>query len=151
MEQKKFRCGHCRKAFPVRVAGQTHCTKNACQNARKNAWRREKYASDLDYRLNQKDSTKAWLLSVGGAAKYYREYRRRPHPPPKHSEAGSPPELEKTQGESLFVETASGLSTGANSDALSREYPIKTGRYRIYPERANSDAIWAEIRVISDG
>lgn len=152
MKKTKFKCCNCRRILPIRVEGQRYCGESACQKARKNAWRREKYAGDPDYRFNQRDSTKAWLSSVGGAAEYYRKYRKGREPPPERSSGVSAKSMEKNPlDESLFAQIASDLDAGANSDALSRKYPIKTGRYRISPERANSDAFWAEIRVISDG
>jgi hypothetical protein len=77
MKIKRFKCRHCRRLFPKKVTDQKYCGASACQKARKNAWRREKYASDPDYRLNQKESTEAWLLSVGGSAEYYREYQKK--------------------------------------------------------------------------
>lgn len=154
MEKKKFRCRHCGRLLPVRVRGQAYCGDKACQKARNNAWRREKYASDPDYRLNQKDSTDAWLSSVGGAAKYHREYRKkkkriamRKEP----GEIGAASLLKSSLMESLFADTWRGFDASANSNAKNPETPIKTGRYRILPEGANSNAFWAEIQVITDG
>jgi len=128
-----------------RVPGQKYCSRKVCQSARKNTWRRAKYADDIDYRKNQKDSTNEWLLSQGGAAIYYREYRQR--------KRSSNIELQSKIREdmSLFAGDTSGLNTNANSDVGSGITPMKSGRYRIFPASANSDAIIAEIHVITDG
>jgi hypothetical protein len=159
MKSKKFRCRHCRRLIPEKVPGQKYCGSSACQKARKNGWRREKYASDPDYRLNQKASTEAWLTSLGGAAEYYREYRkqrkrveeaRQEAEEKRHSFRGSPSPLEEGDA-SLFAGADAASAESANRDAEIVEVPIKKGRYRILPEGANSDAFIAEIRVISYG
>jgi hypothetical protein len=114
-----------------------YCGDERCQKVRKNAWRREKYAGDLDYRLNQRESSRAWLKSVGGAARYFREYRRKQH-----------------RGESLFARYEAPIDTSANSDARQTNSLIKTGSYYIFPvcgeSYANSDAIRVKIEVITD-
>lgn len=77
MELTWFRCTACRSMRRQKTSGQSYCSEAGCQKARKNSWRREKYKADPDYRANQRDSTAAWLETRGGAAVYYREYRRR--------------------------------------------------------------------------
>jgi hypothetical protein len=105
-----------------------YCSDARCQQVRKNAWRRQKYAEDLDYRLNQRESTEAWLEAVGGSAKYYREYRR------------------KRKRERI--------GTNANRDAMEGDSSLKSGSYVIFPvcgkPGANRDAIRVKIEVISD-
>jgi hypothetical protein len=158
MKKTKFRCCHCRRLYPVRVLGQAYCGDAACQRARKNKWRREKYASDKDYRLNQKSSTDAWLSTVGGSAKYHREYRKQKSQFQKqYMEAKAALVLQKKVAlpllETPFVDDSSG-GKSANSDAMPAETIIIPGRYQISPVgfgAANSDALIAEIRVISYG
>ena len=77
MASHRFRCAACKRLTESRVKGQRYCGREKCQKARKNAWRRDRYAADADYRANQAQSTKAWLDSVGGAACYHRQYRKR--------------------------------------------------------------------------
>ncbi len=165
MKATRFRCRHCGRLRPVRVPGQKYCGENACQAARKSAWRRKKYASDSDYRFNQKESTDDWLKSVGGSAKYYRNYRRRKRRSEEQAivekvdlqRKETPPATAQTtiraskeqDATSLFAGDATDSDASANSDALFRETPIKTGLYKIFPAHANSDAFMAEIRVIS--
>jgi len=167
MKTTRFKCRHCGRLLLGRVPGQKYCGEKSCQAARKSAWRRKKYVSDPDYRLNQKESTDAWLESVGGSAKYYRDYRRRKRrneeqvvveevdlqrketpPATAQTTIRAPKEQDVTF---LFADDASDVDKSANSDALFRETPIKTGLYRIFPAHANSDAFMAEIRVISSG
>lgn len=128
METKRFRCKKCGKLKMVRRKGQRYCSDVRCQQARKNAWRRQKYAEDVDYRLNQRASTEAWLETVGGSAKYYREYRRK-----------------RKQGR---------IEKSANRDVRNGDSLLKTGRYLIFPvsgkTNANRDAMRVKIEVISD-
>jgi hypothetical protein len=135
MEYRRFRCHACKKLKPECVTGQRYCSDPACQKARKNAWRRQKYATDPDYRLNQKQSTKAWFSSRGGAAAYYRDYRMR-------RKATGPPMAQSEGSQKTTFQNA-------NSDATLGKSLIKTGRYLLYPEGANSDAIWVQISAIS--
>lgn len=133
-----------------RVDGQKYCGAKECQRARKKAWRRNKYASDPDYRLNQQASTAEWLSKVGGAAQYYREYRKRKKLfASKRREEGKPALWQKPEDESLFAEISSGSDVSANRDAKKRKRQIKTGRYKMCLAGANRDAFWAEIRVIT--
>lgn len=159
MEQGRFRCAACKKIKSVRVRGQRFCSARSCQHARKNAWRRGKYATDPDYRDNQRRSTQTWLASVGGAAKYHREYRRR-----KRSRAVDPADQQPGRckpassplSPPLEVEPASpALSTsvasvGAKSDAKVAKSVVKTGRYLLWGvEGTNRDAMLVEIRAIA--
>ena len=154
MKPKRFRCRCCQRLHPMRVRDQKYCGSAKCQQARRNAWYREKCAGDPDYRANQKQSTQAWLESKGGAAAYYREYRKR-----------------RKQAQ-VTVDTASGsrqvadkcsenkdhspdMPKSANIDAISEENAFKSGRYLMIPEHAkpdaNIDAILVEIAMISSG
>ena len=77
MEHQLFRCRHCQKLRLQRRQDQRYCGSEACQKARRNAWRRSRLELDPDYRTNQQASTKAWLESQGGSRAYYRRYRQR--------------------------------------------------------------------------
>ncbi|MCP4611455.1 MAG: hypothetical protein GY845_22305 [Planctomycetes bacterium] len=153
METKRFRCRHCHKLRLARVKNQKYCGEPACQRARKNAWRREKYACDPDYRINQKSSTEGWLLSIGGAAAYHREYRKRKKQHLKEATDHSQAETGCTQGlvepRSLFATCESAEGGSANRDAIIEERLLKPGRYVISPLGTNRDAIVARIEVIS--
>ena len=145
MANERFRCRHCGKLKARRTADQRYCGEPACQKARKNAWRRERYATDPDYRLNQDESTKAWLAANGGAAKYHREYRR------KRKERRD--ELGRARSEANAVVRYAAErreARAANSDASLPKSLAISGRYELVPlGGTNSDAFHAEIRVIS--
>ena len=156
MKAKRFRCRHCGELKLSRKKGQMYCGERACQKARKSRWRREKYAEDLDYRINQRESTQLWLESVGGAAKYYRGYRKKR----KRRQVKPEAVLVVNRGsisaeKSLFAKPHGLLGRYANRDAISRNSLLKSGRYFIFPiggkYGANRDAIRVEIEVISDG
>ena len=137
MNNARFRCRCCGELKPRQSAEQRYCGKAACQRARKKAWRRAKYASDPDYRLNQAQSTVAWLEKQGGAAAYYREYRRRRRR--QHGrQSGAPAQPDPSPGPS------------ANRDASSDDSPVLSGRYRLVPlGGANRDAIYVHLSVIA--
>ncbi len=136
MNNARFRCRCCGELKPRQSAEQRYCGKAACQRARKKAWRRAKYASDPDYRLNQAQSTAAWLEKQGGAAAYYREYRRRRRQHDRQS--GAPAQPDPSPGPS------------ANRDASSDDSPVLSGRYRLVPlGGANRDAISVQLSVIA--
>ena len=158
MKKKRFRCRCCHEMRPVRVENQKYCGNPKCKQARKNAWNREKYASDPDYRANQKAGTETWLESQGGSAAYFREYRRRRK---REEEAHEKPDSfenkqEVSAGEeSVFASEISVPGKSANRDSMSLEKPLKSGRYTMFrdhsPKSANRDSYLVEIVLISSG
>lgn len=176
MASQQFRCAACRRLRMSRVKGQRYCGQDSCQKTRKNAWRRQKYAADADYRANQAQSTGAWLDTRGGAARYFQRYRKRREQQGAEV-AGSQPETVTAGGDATagpvtagagpaagegVTEALRGGASGArpaaqkwtwpraNSDAISEKSVVKTGRYLLVgADGANSDAILVEIRAIS--
>ena len=70
-------CCHCTCLFEIcRNPRQTYCAKIACQNARKQRWRREKLQTDPSYQENQKASQAKWLKKN---TPYWQRYREQ-HP-----------------------------------------------------------------------
>jgi hypothetical protein len=71
---EKIPCCHCGRYFSPspRQKNQLYCNEKACQRARKAAWQREKMASDLAYRANQKQSQSDWQSRNAG---YWKRYR----------------------------------------------------------------------------
>lgn len=66
-------CFHCNCLFEIcRNPKQTYCAKIACQNARKQRWRRQKLHTDTHYHENQKASQAKWLKKN---TSYWRRYR----------------------------------------------------------------------------
>ena len=159
MKALRFKCRHCGQTVTDGKPGQSYCGLKACRAARKRAWRRERYASDPEYRLSQKESTDAWLEAQGGAAAYYRAYRIRKRRRKLESEAAEA-EAFNTDAESkgkeacigsLFAGEASDIEASANRDACLPIAPIISGTYELFPQGANRDAITVEIRMISSG
>ena len=171
MRAQRFKCRHCQRLVTLGKPGQKYCGQKACQAARKREWSRKKYASDSDYRINQKESTAAWLETQGGAAEYYRDYRRRRRRRKLEvQEAGAPAvvsgtcegTLKDARGEgqykarecpvtSLFAPGVSDLGASANRDACLQYSQIISGIYEISRIGANKDAEIVKIRMISSG
>ncbi len=122
---------------------QRYCGARECQKARKNTWRREKYAQDSDYRANQRDSTNAWLGERGGSAAYHRAYRNRRGNPPSSRTVSeqSPPSAEPP--------------LSAKRDAESARSALPSGVYTLVPIQpdgsAKRDAFLVKIAVIPAG
>jgi len=70
------RCACCGRRFQRRPQNpdQQYCSCKACQNHRRQRWRRNRLRSDLDYRGNQADSHKRWAQKHPD---YWRQYRER--------------------------------------------------------------------------
>jgi hypothetical protein len=70
-------CCYCNGLFEIyRNPTQTYCAKRACQNARKQRWRRQKLQIDASYQENKKASQSRWSTKN---PTYWQEYRER-HP-----------------------------------------------------------------------
>lgn len=155
MKPKRFRCRCCQKLHPVRVKDQKYCGSAKCQQARRNAWYRDKCASDPDYRANQKHSTQEWLKTKGGAAAYYREYRKRRMESQEAAETTSVLSMHETDNCTKEEARNWDMGKSANIDATPEESLFKSGRYLLIPEHAkpdaNIDAIVVEIAMISGG
>jgi len=150
MGYRQFRCRGCHKLHRQRVAGQRYCSAQSCQKKRKNAWRREHYATDIDYRLSARDSTRLWLEAQGGASSYYRKYRlRRKLSQPTIIDPNGPQSLKRNKG--LSNQQSAPSLQCANSDTKLAQLPVITGRYFLIPPGgANSDAILVQLSVITD-
>jgi hypothetical protein len=77
--QKMISCKNCGKAVAAnpRLKGkQAYCGSRACQNARKNAWQRQKMATDPAYAHRQAECKKQWRQNKPGHL-YQKRYRQR--------------------------------------------------------------------------
>jgi hypothetical protein len=149
MRDSRFRCRHCKKVRPRRSPEQCYCGSEACQKARKNAWRRSKLRLDPDYRANQQASTKAWLASQGGSGEYYRRYRERRR---QQQETGCVDKADRGAIAPGSAATAACAKSGAKSDAKTAQNLVISGRYRLVPcDDAKSDAIVVQLSVIAGG
>jgi len=147
MAKVQFRCAACRRLHRRRVAGQRYCGASACQRERRNAWRRERYATDDAYRLTARESTRAWLEAQGGASRYYRAYRayREKRSQRQRDEADAAEKQERVIAQEETV------GSRANSDANGAEVLETTRRYLVVTaRRAKSDAIIVQLRAITD-
>lgn len=166
MRAGQFKCRHCGRICVEKGKGRKYCGARECQASRKREWNRTKYASDPDYRLNQRESTAAWLSSRGGAAQYHREYRRCLRESAAVETGCSTKGDTESKGKRGLSDCSAGVVTGgpsasmfavegsesaanANRDATSDKMQIKPGVYKICPAGANRDAIWVELRVIT--
>jgi hypothetical protein len=68
------RCEHCGERFIPRpnVGCQRYCSKDECQRARRNKWRKRKLRTDAEYRGNQHDAQKRWRENH---PEYWKVYR----------------------------------------------------------------------------
>ncbi len=150
MKAGRFRCCSCKKLKWKRTRDQRYCGARECQKARKNRWRREKYAADADYRANQRDSTKAWLGGRGGSAAYFRAYRAAQGEGPERT--SGPPGSVGAEGPCVDLSRG---ADDANSDARSGHSVVKSGVYMMNlvspSSRANSDAFLVTISSIPPG
>lgn len=136
---RKSCCVHCRHLFVPnpRVKNQTHCSRRACQRARKSSWQRHKMATDADYQKNQKESQKLWQ---NHHPHYWSNYRKR-HP--DYCQRNR--QLQKQRDAKRRAQRL------AKMDALKRFKPIKPGAYYLIPQLENlakMDALTQKINVI---
>lgn len=70
----KRACRCCGRLFTRRanVPDQQYCSRRICQNARRQRWRKQKLASDPDYRANQYDAQRRWCEKNPDYWKHYR-------------------------------------------------------------------------------
>ena len=132
MSTSRFRCRHCRRLKARRTRAQQYCGEESCQQARKNRWRRQRYATDPDYRANQRDCNDAWLARQGGSASYHRAYRLRRHDAQERSAKDS-------------------AAVAANSDANPPISDLTSGLYRLIAlGDAKRDTFVVNLRIITD-
>ena len=155
MTTHQFRCRGCQKVCRQRTRGQRYCGARSCQQKRRNAWRRERVATDEAYRLTARASTAAWLEAQGGAGAYYRSYRRKRK---EAQRAGGQQDSAKpaTRGEarpSGREQKATANAAGdadAKRDAKVAQASVIAGEYLLIPSGgAKRDAIVVQLRAIS--
>jgi hypothetical protein len=151
MGHTEFRCRGCQRICRQRGACQRYCGARSCQQKRRNAWRREEYATDEAYRLTARASTEAWLEAQGGAAAYYRSYRLKRKEAKRAGEGVKPATMGEVRPRGKpqrGPEEAAGLS--AKRDAKEAQGPVITGEYLLIPSGGTKrDAILVQLRAIS--
>ena len=131
---RTFRCEHCGKILKrnQRIKrSQQYCSQPCCQEARKNAWRRDKNSRDADYRKKRHDSNNRWRKNHS-AHLYQRLYRE------KHSEYVTK-NREKQKKRNEKRKELHGSAKIVKSDALHAERLINPGLYSFSPCMENSE------------
>lgn len=115
------RCEHCGELFVPRpnVACQRYCSKQECQRARRNQWRKRKLRTDPDYRGNQRDAQKRWRETHQG---YWKAYR-----------ASHPDYVERNRALQRERNRRERVSLIAKRDESMERNPVRSGVYRLIP------------------
>lgn len=152
MEKKQTSCRHCHRSFtPKRNPHQRYCSQSACQNARKQDWRRRKRSSDSDYKENQQRANQKWQQRHPD---YWRNYRQA-HPAyaKRNREQARLRRQQKQRSHTVEPAQASSASPFAKSDAFSGLSQIKSGTYHLIPvldpRFAKSDALIVSLSVVA--
>jgi hypothetical protein len=156
MEKKQKSCRHCCRSFtPKRNPRQHYCSQQACQNARKCEWRKQKRSSDSDYKENQRRANQSWQQCHPN---YWRNYRQAHPAYTQHNREQT--RLRRQQKQRLDASDPASqgdASQFAKSDAFSRTEIglnlLKSGTYRLIPascpEFAKSDALIVSLAVVA--
>ena len=147
-----FVCLHCGSPFPInpRQKGkQKYCSKKKCQQARKNAWEREKCKKDPSYQAKRQEAKRKSYRKCQGA-KYQSDYRRK-HP--KYSEANRKKQHFRNQNRRKTHPPAKIVKT----DAFMADGAIPQGIYELFPYEnkdgekiVKTDMITVQLRYIQD-
>lgn len=127
------------------VPGQRYCSERKCQNRRRQRWRKQKIASDKDYKANQSDAQKRWS---GKNPDYWQRYRD------EH------PDYAKRNRQLQRVRNAR-RSTGRRRQPIAKRYALTdqkvniSGYYKLIAANeqliANSDVLLVKLDLISSG
>ena len=141
------KCQHCHQRFPRRphLPNQRFCSRKPCQNARKNQWRKEKLAFDMDYKDNQREAQKRWKAKNPD---YWRSYR---DTHPEYVETNRQKQRQRNQRRKP---SSLGQCVIAKSDAFRAKNEWISGYYiieRVTRDRiVKSDASFVKISCISE-
>ena len=140
-------CEHCGKIFErnPRHKNQSYCCAKQCQRARKAKWQREKMASDLDYRLNQRLSQANWAANNPD---YWRRYRKA-HPAYVERNRMLQGIRNRRRRKPADCTTGS-LASIAKMDALKVKQLPAVGQYLLVPVIAKMDALKVNMYLITD-
>ena len=145
-------CCHCNCYFEIyRNPTQTYCSETACQNARKQKWRRQKLKDDASYQENQKSSQARWVKKN---TDYWRRYREQ-HP--AYQEKNRQQQRERQQKIRRLVvfqaqeqSTKSVLTRGEYYQVIPLELANNASLFATRP-LAKSDALLVEISFMTMG
>ena len=148
MVKKTFRCACCKRLRPrnPRVKVQYYCGETLCQQARKNKWQREREQSDPVYRVNKKESQRAWR---NRNPTYWKQYRKQ-HP--EYCERNRRLQLQRDRRKTND-KVPSDIHL-AKMDTLTEYMNDDTNTYFLYPANEHlvkKDALTVKITPISTG
>ena len=128
------------------VPGQRYCSERPCQNRRRQKWRKQKMASDKDYKANQADAQKRWCSKNQD---YWQRYRDE-HP--DYVERNR--QLQKVRNARRSTE-ARRRHPIAKRYALTEKKVNISGYYKLIPANqqviANSDVLLVKLDLIANG
>ena len=152
MKKIKKTCAHCYQSFALqRNPQQSYCSQNACQNRRKQLWRKRKHTNDPDYRINRQAANKKWQQR---RPDYWRKYRAaRPKYVTHNRQQQRVRDQRKHARHSLQVPAPILAKSDALPTSRTAQPPIQSGTYRmVFLEShalAKSDALLVRISLIT--
>ena len=122
MKTTHIQCLHCNqiKGRNRRIKVQKYCGASACQQARKNAWERDKLQRDSAYKSSRVASKRRWYETNRQGAEYQSTYRKS-HPEYKESN------LAKQRDRAQRCKDIGTGSKIVKTDALSSQLADKQG------------------------
>ena len=117
MESTQIRCLHCKqtKRRNRSVKRQNYCGDKACQQARKNAWERNKLQTDGEYKAGRQASKRIWYETRHQGAAYQSTYRKS-HP--FYRQSNRVKQLDRAQKRKELGEASKIVKTDAISSQL---------------------------------
>jgi hypothetical protein len=155
MQPIKKVCLKCSRVFTLqRNPVQQYCEQRACQQARRNEWRRQKKSADADYRANQQAANRRWQEQRRDYWRWYRsthpDYTRR------NREQQRQRDQCQTAQTTRLPHLAKRDAFSENASVSSDHSPLLSGTYDIVPvvmqeqaDLAKRDALRVKITLIS--
>jgi hypothetical protein len=133
-------------AVCAHVPDQQYCSERICQNQRRHKWRKQKIASDKDYKANQSDAQKRWCRNNQD---YWRRYR------------DDHPDYVKHNRQLQRVRNGRRSADNRECDPIAKRYALTekkaniSGYYKLIAADdqliANSDVLFVKLELISVG
>ena len=133
-------------AVYAHIPDQQYCSERKCQNKRRQKWRKQKIASDKDYKANQCDAQKRWCRKNQD---YWQRYRD------EH------PDYVKRNRQLQRVRNARRSTDTRCRDPIAKRYALTekkvniSGFYKLIPANeqliAKSDGLLVKLDLISNG
>lgn len=146
MKRKCKGCG-CLFEPKAHVPGQEYCSKKACQNLRRQRWRKQKLLTDADYKADQYDAQKRWRENNPD---YWKRYRAS-HPDYVEKNRQKQKERNRKQKKASnerVPEIAKRYALTPDSDLISGTYVLTPADGAMI---ANRYALLVNLDVVTDG